>query len=336
MSTQPALLSADHLSKHFPVRGALGRTVRTIKAVDDVSLSVYRGETLAVVGESGSGKTTLGRVLMQMESATSGRVLYEGVDLTALSERERLRYHRTMQVVYQDPFSSLNPYRTALEQVMEPLRVNDPDADNERRALDALAAVGITGSEVYKYPCSFSGGQRQRIGIARAVSVRPAFVFCDEPVSSLDLSVQAQVLHLLADLQDELGLTYLFVSHDLSVVRGISTRTAVMHQGRVLELGPTCDVFEDPRHPYTKALLAAIPIADPRLAREHHGPGWQERVVYDGGDRGGTLVEVAPGHWVAGGQGDSGNSKEGIAKDSGANKDDGDGGERVEQRSIPT
>ena len=272
--------------------------------MDDVSLSVYRGETLAVVGESGSGKTTLGRCLMQMEAATSGRVFYEGVDLTALPEKERLTYHRTMQVVYQDPFSSLNPHRTALEQVMEPLKVLNPKADVEQQALDALEAVGITGSEVYKYPRSFSGGQRQRIGIARAVSVRPAFVFCDEPVSSLDLSVQAQVLHLLSNLQADLGLTYLFVSHDLSVVKGISTRTAVMCGGRVLELGPTSDVFEEPRHPYTKALLAAMTIADPKLAREHHGPRWREKVAYDGRDSDGPLVEVALGHWVATGDSD--------------------------------
>jgi ABC-type oligopeptide transport system ATPase subunit len=299
VSESAVLLEAQHLSKHFPVTGAFGRTVRTVKAVDDVPLAVHRGETLAVVGESGSGKTTLGRCLMQMEPLTSGRVLYEGVDLTALPEKERLAYHRNMQVVYQDPFSSLNPYRTALEQVLEPLRVLAPAPDNEAQAVEALAAVGITGAEVHKYPRNFSGGQRQRIGIARAVGVRPAFVFCDEPVSSLDLSVQAQVLRLLGELQAELSLTYLFVSHDLSVVRDISTRTAVMHRGRVLEVGPTEAVFGEPLHPYTKALRAAIPIADPAEARKVHGPGWRDAVAYDGAGGYGDLVELSPGHFVA-------------------------------------
>ncbi|MDR2619921.1 MAG: ATP-binding cassette domain-containing protein [Propionibacteriaceae bacterium] len=294
------LLRAEHLAKHFPIKGAFGRTIRMLKAVDDVSLSVFRGETLAVVGESGSGKTTLGRCMMQMDEATSGRIFYDGVELTALSEAERLTYHRQMQVVYQDPFSSLNPHRTALEQVLEPLQVLAADADPETRALEALTAVGITGADVYKYPRNFSGGQRQRIGIARAISVRPAFVFCDEPVSSLDLSVQAQVLQLLHDLQTELGLTYLFVSHDLAVVRDISTRTAVMHRGRIVELGTTAAVFETPEHPYTKALLSATPIADPKLARERHGIGWRNRVAYDGHGNYGDLVEISPSHWVAG------------------------------------
>jgi ABC-type oligopeptide transport system ATPase subunit len=235
--------------------------------VDDVSLSVMSGETLAVVGESGSGKTTLGRCVLQMEAATSGKVFYSGVELTALPRRERLAHHRNMQVVYQDPFSSLNPHRTALQQVMEPVQVLLKDVDPRERALEALEAVGIAGADVHKYPRHFSGGQLQRICIARAVSVRPAFVFCDEPVSSLDLSIQAQVLRLLRALQRELGLTYLFVSHDLSVVRDIATRVAVMRRGQVVELGQTAAVFEDPQHPYTKELLASIPIPDPRAAR---------------------------------------------------------------------
>jgi ABC-type oligopeptide transport system ATPase subunit len=300
--TREELIKAEHLSKHFPIKGTFGRTMRVIKAVDDVSLSVFRSETLAVVGESGSGKTTLGRCLMQMEPETAGQVWYSGVNITALPERERLQYHRNMQVVYQDPFSSLNPHRSALEQVLEPLQVLNPagaNGENEQRAVEVLAMVGITGSDIHRYPRNFSGGQRQRIGIARAVSVRPEFIFCDEPVSSLDLSVQAQVLRLLSELQVELGLTYLFVSHDLSVVRDISTRSAVMHNGRVLELGPTDEVFAAPRHPYTKALLAAIPIADPKLARERHAKQ-QQIAPYDGqGDRG-ELVEETPGHWVAG------------------------------------
>ncbi|MDQ7991956.1 MAG: ATP-binding cassette domain-containing protein [Propionicimonas sp.] len=293
------LLRAEDVSRHFPIRGPFGTRTGVLKAVDRVTLDIRRGETLALVGESGSGKTTLGRCLLQMEPVTSGRVRYEGVDLTALPPQRRRGYHRSMQVIYQDPFSSLNPHRTALQQVLEPLRVLTTDADPTGRALEALEQVGITGDAVHKYPRAFSGGQRQRIGIARAISVRPAFVMCDEPVSALDVSIQAQIVNLLTRLQGELGLTYLFISHDLSVVRHIATRVAVMYRGRLLELGDTEEVFADPRHPYTRSLLRAIPVADPRRARAaalRPSPG---RPEFDWPEEPQPLVEVSPGHLVA-------------------------------------
>ena len=250
------LVEVQGLVKTFPQRNAWGRTVGTTRAVDGIDLTIRRGETLALVGESGSGKSTLGRCILQMDEPTSGTVTYEGVDLTGLPRAKRAPYHRSMQVIFQDPFSSLNPHRTALQNVMEPLTVLAPDSDPRSRAIEALAAVGIDGDAVNRRPRAFSGGQRQRIVIARAIAVRPGFVVCDEPLSALDMSIQAQVTDLLLRLQRELELTYLFISHDLSVVREIATRTAVMNRGRIVELGPTAEVFASPQHPYTRHLLA--------------------------------------------------------------------------------
>ena len=294
------LLSAESVSRHFPIKGPFGTRAGVLKAVDQVSLDIRRGETLALVGESGSGKTTLGRCLLQMEQLTSGAVRYEGVDLTALPPGERRPYHRSMQVIFQDPFSSLNPHRTALQQVLEPLRLLTDATDPTARAIEALEQVGIAGDAVHKYPRAFSGGQRQRIGIARAISVRPAFVMCDEPVSALDVSIQAQILNLLTSLQRELGLTYLFISHDLSVVRHLATRVAVMYRGRIVELGEAEQLFTDPQHPYTRTLLSAIPIADPRRAREARAARSQRASTsFDWPDDPQPLSEVAPGHFVA-------------------------------------
>ncbi|MDR3107008.1 MAG: ATP-binding cassette domain-containing protein [Bifidobacteriaceae bacterium] len=293
------LLRAEGLTKYYS-----GRTSGLVKAVDGVTLRIESGETLAVVGESGSGKTTLGRCLLFMEQPTAGRVFYQDREVGTLPPRQRRALLGGAQVVYQDPFSSLNPHRTAFQQVLEPLEVLSRTGGTTRaelrdRALEALDAVGIGGADVHKYPGAFSGGQRQRIGIARAVAVRPAFVFCDEPLSSLDLSVQAQVLRLLARLQTDLGLTYLFVSHDLAVVRDISTRTAVMLGGRIVELGPTEAVFTAPLHPYTRALLAAIPLPDPRGAATRRAARRQLRTEDSPKQRYGPLTEATPGHWFA-------------------------------------
>ena len=238
--------------------------------------------------------------MLQMEQVTSGVVRYEGVDLTALPAARRRPYHRSMQVIFQDPFSSLNPHRTALQQVLEPLQVLTDDPDPTGRAVAALEQVGITGDAVHKYPRAFSGGQRQRIGIARAISVRPAFVMCDEPVSALDVSIQAQIITLLTSLQRELGLTYLFISHDLSVVRHLATRVAVLYRGRVVELGATEQLFTDPRHPYTRTLLSAIPVADPTRARETIAlRAGQRPEPFDWPEEPQPLIEIAPGHFVA-------------------------------------
>ncbi|MDR7185288.1 ABC-type oligopeptide transport system ATPase subunit [Microbacterium trichothecenolyticum] len=292
------LVEVQGLVKTFPQRNAWGRTVGTTRAVDGIDLTIRRGETLALVGESGSGKSTLGRCILQMDEPTSGTVTYEGVDLTGLPRAKRAPYHRSMQVIFQDPFSSLNPHRTALQNVMEPLTVLAPDSDPRSRAIEALAAVGIDGDAVNRRPRAFSGGQRQRIVIARAIAVRPGFVVCDEPLSALDMSIQAQVTDLLLRLQRELELTYLFISHDLSVVREIATRTAVMNRGRIVELGPTAEVFASPQHPYTRHLLDAALSTDPAQARRR-----LERISTRpepvGLEPDGTaLAEVAPGHFV--------------------------------------
>lgn len=292
------LIRVEQLSKTFTLRNAWGRRTGEVRALDGVDLTVYRGETLAVVGESGSGKSTLGRCMLQMETPTSGTVSFEGTNLTKLPRAQRTPFHRSMQVVFQDPFSSLNPHRTALQNVMEPLTVLTTDADPRARAVEALESVGLGGEAMDKYPRAFSGGQRQRIGIARAIAVRPTFIVCDEPLSALDMSIQAQVTELLAELQRELELTYLFISHDLAVVSEIATRTAVMNRGRVVELGPTREIFDSPQHPYTQRLLDAMLTPDPpearqRLARIATRP---EPLPEATGEQ--SLVEHTPGHFV--------------------------------------
>lgn len=280
------LVRVERLGKTYAVRNEWGRVTGHLNAVDGVDLAVYQGETLGVVGESGSGKSTLGRLILQIEKPTTGNVV---VDDAA-----------GMQVIFQDPFSSLNPHRTALQNVLEPLEVQGTlsVADARAAAREALAAVGIEGEAVDKRPRAFSGGQRQRIAIARAIAPRPRFIVCDEPVSALDMQVQAQVTDLLKDLQNRFGLTYLFISHDLAVVREIADRTAVMRRGRIVELAPTAVLFDDPQHPYTKRLLEAVLVPDPARARERLAL-IANRAEAEPVDAGETLVEVGPGHFVA-------------------------------------
>ncbi|GAA2532852.1 ATP-binding cassette domain-containing protein [Microbacterium mitrae] len=295
-SVPPPLISTVDLSKEFVVRERGRKSIVT--AVRDVSLEIAAGETLGVVGESGSGKSTLGRCILGLETPSSGTVAFDGTIMTGLGHRELRGHQRDMQIIFQDPYSSLNPRRTALQQVMEPLEVLTDHTDMRARALEALDRVGISETQAERLPRSFSGGQRQRIAIARAIVVRPRFIVCDEPVSALDMSIQAQVTELLQELQRDLGLTYLFISHDLSVVREIATRTAVMYRGQIVELGPTPALFAEPKHPYTQRLLDAVLVPEPAIARErlaHFGASVRSPLEIPADSR---LVEVLPGHWV--------------------------------------
>jgi oligopeptide transport system ATP-binding protein len=261
-----ALCSVRGLTKHFPVRhGILRRTVGAVRAVDDVSFDILPGETLGLVGESGSGKSTTGRTLLQLERPTAGRVMFDGVDLTALEEPALRRMRRHMQMVFQDPYASLNPRMSVGRAIREPLDIHGVGEPRERgdRVAQLLERVGLSAGMASRFPHEFSGGQRQRIGIARALATAPKLVVADEPISALDVSIQAQIVNLLADLKDQLGLTYLFIAHDLAMVRHISDRVAVMYLGRIVELADRDTVFERPLHPYTKALISAIPVPDP-------------------------------------------------------------------------
>jgi oligopeptide/dipeptide ABC transporter ATP-binding protein len=265
------LLTATDVVKHFPAKsGMFGRRGDVVHAVDGVSLEVVAGETLGLVGESGCGKSTLGRCLVRLLEPTSGTVGFAGTDLTGLSRRQLRPFRRELQMVFQDPYSSLNPRRRVAAIVEEPMRVNrvGDDAAIRRRALELLNVVGFDASYAQRYPHEFSGGQRQRIGIARALALNPQLVVADEPVSALDVSIQAQVLNLFRDLQDEFGLTYVFVAHDLGVVRHMSDRIGVMYLGELVELGPADEVYNAPRHPYTQSLLSAVPEIDDGQGRE--------------------------------------------------------------------
>ena len=269
MSAEP-LLQVSGLKKHFPVRqGLWGRVRGQVKAVDGVSFAVQPGETLGVVGESGCGKTTLGRLLLRLIDASAGEISFDGVDLLKLNKREMRERRRQMQIVFQDPYSSLNPRMTVEGIIGEALKIHRL-AHGEvlrRRVGQLLEMVGLSPAYARRYPHEFSGGQRQRIGIARALAVEPRFIVADEPVSALDVSIQAQIINLLQDLQSSLGLTYLFIAHDLSVVRHISDRVAVMYLGRIVELARQQQLYEEPAHPYTRALLSAVPVPDPGRAR---------------------------------------------------------------------
>ena len=265
------VLAIDDLVKRFvATRSALGRPLSTVKAVDGVSFVLRPGETLALVGESGCGKSTVGRLVMRLIEPTAGRIVLDGDDVTALSDTAFRPLRRKVQLIFQDPFASLNPRMTVGQILAEPLMLHDmvPAAERKQRVAELLEMVGLEPFYAGRYPHEFSGGQRQRIVIARALAVEPKIVICDEPVSALDVSIQAQILNLLKELQARLGLAYIFISHDLSVVKHIADRIAVMYLGRIVETGPADDIFADPRHPYTRALLSAIPVASPNARRE--------------------------------------------------------------------
>lgn len=260
------LVKVKNLKKHFPImRGVFRRQVGAVQAVDGVTFNIFEGETLGLVGESGCGKSTTGRVILQLLEATDGSVEFQGVELTELNKSEMRKMRREMQMIFQDPYASLNPRLTVGNIIGEPLAIHKLGDSKQRKARvqELLKVVGLNPYFVNRYPHEFSGGQRQRIGVARALATNPLFIVADEPISALDVSIQAQVVNLLDELKEKLGLTYLFIAHDLSMVRYISDRVAVMYLGRIVELGVTSTVYEHPLHPYTQALLSAIPMPDP-------------------------------------------------------------------------
>ncbi|MDH3319557.1 MAG: dipeptide ABC transporter ATP-binding protein [Betaproteobacteria bacterium] len=317
-----ALLEVRDLVKHFPIGGGMfTKPVGVVRAIDGVSFSIRKGETLGLVGESGCGKTTTGRCILQLERPTSGSIVFEGIDMVTLDAAELRAVRRRVQVIFQDPYSSLNPRMTIGQILAEPLKVHGIRRDKGERELrvrELLAQVGLLPQHDKRYPHQLSGGQRQRVGIARALAMEPALIVCDEPVSALDVSIQAQIINLLEDLQSRLGLTYLFIAHDLSVVRHISDRVAVMYLGKIAELADRKAIYDEPLHPYTRALLSAVPIPDPKIEAK------RERTVLRGEvpsalkppsgcvfhprcpiavDRCSAeippLREIRPGHWAA-------------------------------------
>ena len=260
------LLKVEGLKQYFPIKGGfLGRTVNHVKAVDDISFTIYEGETVSIVGESGCGKSTTGRAMLRLEEPTDGSVVFQGTDITKIPKGEMRKFRKDLQIIFQDPYASINPRQTVASVLNEAMHIQNVLPSNQRRARieQLLETVGLRPYQADRYPHEFSGGQRQRIGIARALSVDPKLIICDEAVSALDVSIQAQVLNLLEELQNEYGLTYLFISHDLGVVRHISDRIIVMYLGKIVEIADKTSLFENPQHPYTKALLSAIPVPDP-------------------------------------------------------------------------
>ena len=278
-STTQKLVEVRGLKMWFPImRGILQKHVADVKAVDGLNFDVYQGETLGLVGESGCGKSTTGRAILQLYTPTAGSVLFEGRDLVKTKGEDLRKMRRRMQMIFQDPYASLNPRMTVGSIVAEPLEVHNIGSKSERtdRVRELLKVVGLNPYFINRYPHEFSGGQRQRIGVARALAVNPAFIVCDEPISALDVSIQAQVINLLEDLQERFGLTYLFIAHDLSVVRHISDRIAVMYLGKIMELTDRDELYRNPMHPYTQALLSAVPIPDPVIEEK------RQRIILEG------------------------------------------------------
>ncbi len=319
MSGEP-LLSVKDLRKHFALKGGVfARNVEKVHAVDGVSFDIGKGETLGLVGESGCGKSTTGRCILRLIEPSGGEVLFQGADVTRMKGADLQALRRDMQIIFQDPFASLNPRHTVGAIIGEALQIHNLAPNRrarEERVAELLETVGLPAAHMRRFPHEFSGGQRQRIGIARALAVEPKLVICDEPVSALDVSIQAQVINLLEDLQEKFGLTYLFIAHDLSVVEHISTRVAVMYLGRVVEIAPSRDLYDHPLHPYTEALLSAVPIPDPTVKRKRimlqgdvpnpiHPPSgchFHTRCPIakpDCAQRDPVLRESKPGHWVA-------------------------------------
>ncbi|HEX9115359.1 MAG TPA: ABC transporter ATP-binding protein, partial [Anaerolineae bacterium] len=279
-TTNETLLRVDNLVKHFPItRGIiLQRKVGAVHAVDGISFAIRRGETFGLVGESGCGKSTTGRTILQLYRPTSGHVYFDGNDLAALKGEELRKMRRRMQMIFQDPYASLNPRMTVGEIIAEPMLIHGTAKGRaaQERVEYLLNLVGLNPAFVNRYPHEFSGGQRQRVGVARALALQPPFIVCDEPISALDVSIQAQVVNLLEDLQAQFGLTYLFIAHDLSMVRHISTRVGVMYLGIIVELAPTNVLYSEPRHPYTQALLSAVPVPDPTVEEK------RQRIILQG------------------------------------------------------
>ena len=279
MSEEKVILKVKDLKTHFDVTKGLFAKKQIVKAVDGISFDVYENETFGLVGESGCGKSTLGRTIVKLYDPVSGSIEFEGKDIAKLKGSEMKEFRKKMQMIFQDPYASLNPRMTVGEIIKEPMIIHDiyeTDEEREARVVELLKIVGLKPDHIRRYPSEFSGGQRQRIGIARALAVNPKFIVCDEPISALDVSIQAQVINLLRDIQKEMGLSYLFIAHDLSMVKHISDRIGVMYLGHMMEVGPSNDVYHRPLHPYTVALLSAIPISDPDIAKA------RQRIVLEG------------------------------------------------------